>query len=58
MRADKTLWKRKFVAHWWFVGWEQISFGITIDFFSPNIELHLPFGFFRLGWQCVPKNYV
>ena len=53
-KADKSLWKRKFVAYWFFVGLEQISFGISIDFFSPNIELHLPFGFFRFGFQCVP----
>lgn len=43
--------KRKFVAFWWFVGWELISFGVSIDTKSPNIEIHLPFGFIRFGFE-------
>ena len=44
---------RQFVCHYHQVGWEQISLGITIDFRSPNIELHLPFGFLKIGWMGI-----
>jgi hypothetical protein len=43
--------KRKPVAYWHFVSWYFFSIGITVDFESPNIEIHLPFGFFRVGFQ-------
>lgn len=39
----------RFDAYWWFVGWDCISLGFHICFAKPNIEIHLPFGFFRLG---------
>ena len=45
---------RKLVFKWWFVGWEMFSLGFHIDFFSPNIEIHLPFGFIRIGFE---KHY-
>ena len=41
---------RRFVAYWHFVGWWAISCGCSLDFRSPNIEVHLPFGFVRVGW--------
>lgn len=46
---------RRFVAYWWFVQWSCISFGFHIDVRSPNIEIHLPFGFFRIGWETLDK---
>jgi hypothetical protein len=29
----------------------NINFGINICLNMPNIELHIPFGFFRIGWD-------
>lgn len=45
--------KRKPICYWHFVGWSCISIGMSIDLHSPNLEIHLPFGFFRLGWQVI-----
>jgi hypothetical protein len=42
---------RRFCCFFFFVGWSSISFGLSLDVFSPNIEIHLPFGFFRAGWE-------
>ena len=33
-----------------FIGWECISLGFHVCWSLPNIELHLPFGFVRIGW--------
>ena len=30
-----------------------MSLGINIDLRSPNICIHVPFGFFRVGWTGV-----
>jgi hypothetical protein len=37
------------VAYFWFVGWSCISLGFHVCLSAPNIEIHLPFGFIRLG---------
>lgn len=34
-----------------FVGWWSWSFGISLDVSSPNIEIHLPFIFIKVGWE-------
>ncbi len=47
---------KEFVCYWHFVGWENISFGITINFELPNFEIHLPFGFFRFGMHRYYKR--
>ena len=44
--------KRKFVAYFHFVSWDCISLGLHVSLRCPNIELHLPFGFIRIGWSC------
>jgi hypothetical protein len=31
----------------------HISLGFHVDFSSPNIEIHFPFGFVRIGWTGV-----
>ena len=41
---------RKFVCYFHFVGFSNLSLGVSISLTSPNIELHVPFGFFRVGW--------
>lgn len=54
--------KMKFVMFYYFVAWHCISFGISFDFKSPNIEIYLPFGFIRIGWNIStgtkPINYL
>lgn len=43
--------ERRFCAFFWFVGWDCISLGAHVSLMCPNIELHVPFGFFKLGWD-------
>lgn len=43
--------RRRSVCCLHFVDWWQISFGVSVDFRSPNFELHLPFCFFKVGWE-------
>lgn len=47
--------ERQFVCHFHFVGWSCFSLGIHVDTASPNIEIHVPFGFARVGWQGVHR---
>ena len=49
---------RVWVAYFWFVGWDCISLGIHICLSSPNVELHLPFGFLRVGKRPVPRPAI
>lgn len=54
--APKTRWQgvsRKPCCYWHFVGWDCLSLGFHISLGAPNIELHLPFGFFRVGWDAI-----
>ena len=48
---------REFVAYCYFVGWECLSLGITIDVWSPNIEFHFPTGFIHIGWVMRKPNF-
>jgi len=41
---------KKFICYYYFTGWSCISLGIHIDLSFPNFELHMPFGFFRIGY--------
>jgi hypothetical protein len=43
--------ERKFVAYFYFVGWDSISLGAHVCWSKPNVEIHLPFGFIRIGWR-------
>ena len=47
----KTIFHKKFVAYFFHSSFALINLGICIDIASPNIEIHLPFGFIRIGWQ-------
>lgn len=51
-------WERRFVAYFYFVGFDCISLGLHLCWSLPNIEVHVPFGFFRIGWVSVPEGYV
>lgn len=42
----------KFVAYFYFIGFDHISFGLHLCLSVPNIEIHLPFGFIRIGFHC------
>lgn len=42
---------RTFIAYWWFVGWDCLSLGLHVCLSEPNLEIHLPFGFVRVGWR-------
>lgn len=46
---------KKYICYFWFVGWWAFSLGIHIDVKSPNIELHIPFGFIRIGKKHAPS---
>ena len=41
---------KKFVAYFYCNGFD-LSLGISVNFERPNLEIHVPFGFFRIGWQ-------
>lgn len=47
---------RKFVCYFHFIGIENISLGITLNLLLPNIEIHIPGGFFRIGWVGVYQH--
>lgn len=40
---------RRFVAYFYFVGWSHYSLGVHFCASLPNFEIHVPFGFFRVG---------
>lgn len=41
---------KKFCAYYYFNGWDNWSLGLHFCPTEPNIEVHLPFGFIRIGW--------
>ncbi len=43
--------KKGFVCYYWFIGWWHWSLGINVYLPAPNLEIHLPFGFIRIGTQ-------
>lgn len=48
MKAEQRF---KFVCYWWFVGWHCWSLGVHFSTDPRNFELHLPFGFIRIGLE-------
>lgn len=45
---------RRFVCFFNFLGWWHWSIGFHIDVRHPHIDLHVLFGFLRLGWFRSP----
>lgn len=41
---------RNFAGYFYFQKWSFIQIGIHLSLKPLNVELHVPFGFFRLGW--------
>ncbi len=49
---DPDMTRRRFESpYFFFVKWTCFSLGIRVDLAGPNVELHVPFGFFRVGWN-------
>lgn len=48
---------RHFVCYFKWLGWEYIQLGFHVHLRLPNIELHIPFGFCRVGWVGIFKSY-
>ena len=44
---------KHFACYFYFVDWDCISLGGHICLSMPNIEIHLPFGFIRIGWVYI-----
>ncbi len=44
----------RWTACWYFVGWDCISLGVSVCVSLPNIEVHLPFSFIRIGRKAPP----
>lgn len=42
--------KKVFVAYFYCNGID-LSLGVSMNLKRPNIEIHIPFGFIRIGWQ-------
>lgn len=48
--VEETLNDRQFECFFNFLGWWQWSFGFHLDIRHPHIDLHVPFGYLRIGW--------
>jgi hypothetical protein len=48
--------ERRFECFFNFLGWWHWSIGIHVDLRHPHIDLHVPFGFGRLGWHRSPTR--
>lgn len=52
MKHISTKLNREFVCFLHYIGLDNISFGISLNWHCPNIEIHLPFCFIKIGWQA------
>jgi hypothetical protein len=50
--------QRVFVCMWTFIGWQDISLGFHVCLGEWYIDLHVPFGWLRVGWEKVPRKMV
>lgn len=48
--GNYTPW-REFQCFFNLLGWHHWSLGIHFDPLGPHLDLHVPFGFFRIGWM-------
>lgn len=48
---------RFFVAYFYLTSLAYIQFGFHVSIEDPNIEIHIPFGFIRVGW-IKPCNLI
>ncbi len=47
-----------FVAYFWRSGWTHISLGLHVDWRTPNFEIHIPFGFIRIGMRSRVQDAI
>lgn len=47
---------RQFIAMFHWNGWAYLNFGISFHLTKPNMEVHIPGGFFRIGWEAIEKT--
>lgn len=57
MRKLQKIIERKPICIFFFNGWDNIQFGFHINWRIPNIEIHVPFGFFKIGWQALHETW-
>lgn len=51
--------QRHFVFYFWAVRWDCLSLGLHVCLGQPNVEIHLPFGFIRIGWvKAGPSSFI
>jgi hypothetical protein len=43
--------RRVFVCYFHYTGWQNVQLGVSLDVRTPNLEIHLPSGFVRIGWS-------
>lgn len=46
---------RRPVFYFHFVSWACIQLGFHLCLTQPNVEIHVPFGFFRIGLEKIPN---
>lgn len=53
-RIRWRLLSRQLVCYVWFTGWWDWSLGVHVCWTAPNVELHLPCCFVRVGFASAP----
>ena len=46
--------KNVFVCYFWFVSFKSLSLGISLNLKPLHIEIHIPFGFIKIGIENKP----
>lgn len=46
-----------YTCHFWFVGWVNLALGLSVCLDGPHVEIHLPFGFVRVGRKTAKSRY-
>lgn len=47
----------RFVCYFHFVSWDAIAFGVSLHLRARHAEIHLPFGFIRVGFEERHEGY-
>jgi len=55
-KQKDNLYTKKFICIFHLVDFHCISLGFHIDIKTPNIEIHLPFGFIKIGFHYAFPN--
>lgn len=49
---------KKFVLMWTFIGWRDISLGFHVCLGELYFDIHIPFGWLRIGWEDRPRRLI